>query len=110
MLGDNIGDRWNGLYTCPVSETGHIVSDVSTETPEVDPYAAAFAAELRAERARKQVTFDELAKTSGINKRTLMRLFDGERDLRAKQLVLISGALDVAPQDIITRAMAAVSE
>lgn len=89
---------------------GHIVSDVTNETPEIDPYTAAFAAELRAERGRKQIGFDEIAAKTGINKRTLFRLFDGERDLRAKHLIVIAEALDVTPQDLITRAMAAVGE
>lgn len=89
---------------------GHIVSDVSNETPEIDPYTAAFAAELRAERARKQIQFDDIAAKTGINKRTLFRLFDGERDLRAKHLILIADALGVDAQDIITRVEAAVGE
>ncbi|WP_336698250.1 helix-turn-helix domain-containing protein [Curtobacterium sp. USHLN213] len=83
---------------------------MNNETPEIDPYTAAFAAELRAERGRKQIGFDEIAAKTGINKRTLFRLFDGERDLRAKHLIVIAEALDVTPQDLITRAMGSVGE
>lgn len=89
---------------------GHIVSVVTNETSEIDAYTAAFAAELRAERGRKQIGFDEIAAKTGINKRTLFRLFDGERDLRAKHLILIADALGVDAQDIITRVEAVVGE
>lgn len=90
---------------------GHIVSIVTNETPaEIDPYTAAFAAELRAERGRKQIGFDEIAAKTGINKRTLFRLFDGERDLRAKHLILIADALGIDAQEIITRVEATVGE
>lgn len=89
---------------------GYKVTAMTNEPAEIDPYTAAFAAELRAERGRKQIGFDEIAARTGINKRTLFRLFDGERDLRAKHLVLLAQALEVTPQELITRAMAAVGE
>jgi transcriptional regulator with XRE-family HTH domain len=93
-----------------MAKMGHIVSDVNMETPEIDAYEAAFAAELRAERARKQMTFDALERATEINKRTLMRLFDGERDLRSKQMMLICAALGVDPKEFVGRVEAVVKQ
>ena len=89
---------------------GYKVTVMTNEAPEIDPYTAAFAAELRAERGRKQIGFDDIAAKTGINKRTLFRLFDGERDLRAKHLILIADALGVDSKDIIARVEATVGE
>jgi transcriptional regulator with XRE-family HTH domain len=83
---------------------------IVTDSPEIDPYTAAFAAELRAERARTQTPFEEIAVKTGINKRTLFRLFGAERDLRVKQLILIAGALGVDEGEIIRRVKHAVKE
>lgn len=81
------------------------------ETPDLDDvYTAAFAAELRSERAVKNIPFAEIEEATGINQRTLFRLFKGERDLKASHLIRITAALGVTPQDLITRTQKRVDE
>lgn len=70
----------------------------------------ALAAELRAERAVKNVTYSTLEAETGITERTLMRLFKGDRDLRAAHLILLTGALGITPADLIARAEKRVAD
>lgn len=75
---------------------------------EKDPakgYNAAVAAELRAERAMRRMTIDQIVETSDIPKRTLLRLLNTERAINVESLAAIATALRVDPDVILTRAL-----
>ena len=67
---------------------------------------AALAATLRAERAAKRMTIDQLADRSGIPKRTLIRLINAERSLNIEHAVSLAEALDLPIEILIERAKA----
>lgn len=71
---------------------------------------AAIAAELRAERAASRMSFDELAERTGISKRTLLRLLNGERAVTMAYLETICEELGVTMSAIAARAEARMSE
>lgn len=77
---------------------------VNEEADAADTLNEALAAELRAERGVTGKTFGSLETETGIPERTLMRIFKGERDLRASHLILLTTALGVTPADLIARA------
>jgi transcriptional regulator with XRE-family HTH domain len=77
---------------------------VNEEADAADTLNKAMAAELRAERAVTGKTFAAIEAGTGIPERTLMRIFKGERDLRASHLILLTAALDITPADFIARA------
>jgi transcriptional regulator with XRE-family HTH domain len=68
------------------------------------PEAAAFAAQLRAERAVAGVSQDELARRTGISKSTILRLESGERVMDTAQLGAICRALGIAIGTFAVRA------
>lgn len=59
------------------------------------PEAAAFAAQLRAERAVAGMSQDELAKRTGISASTILRLEAGSRVMDTAQLGAICRALGI---------------
>ncbi|MGN0126035.1 MAG: helix-turn-helix domain-containing protein [Rhodococcus sp. (in: high G+C Gram-positive bacteria)] len=61
----------------------------------------AFAAEIRAARARRGVTQAEVAKSSGMSRATIARLEAGERTLDMAQLFDLCEALGVDPGEIL---------
>lgn len=65
---------------------------------------AAVAAEIRAERAARQVTIDELADRSSISKSTLLRLLNERRLIGMEALSDIARALGVSATVIVGRA------
>lgn len=67
-------------------------------------FAAAVAAELRAERARKKVTFDEVVERSGLSKSGVLRYLNGQRDIPLPAFFAICEALGVSPTVIFERA------
>jgi transcriptional regulator with XRE-family HTH domain len=83
---------------------------VTNTTDPSDALNDALAAELRAERGVKGTTFATLKAQSGISESTLMRLFKGERDLRASHLILLAEALEISPADLIARAEKRVAD
>lgn len=46
-----------------------------------DKFNQAIAAELRAQRARKQFTLDQLAEKTGLSKATVLRYLNGQRQI-----------------------------
>ncbi|WP_082628257.1 helix-turn-helix domain-containing protein [Actinobaculum massiliense] len=64
----------------------------------------AVAAELRAEKAIQQTTFDDLAHQTGISKRTLIRILNADRIITTAYLESLCTALGITPIDIIARA------
>jgi len=65
---------------------------------------AAVAAELRAERAAQEVTFDDLVKRVSLSKSTLLLLFNARRLISIEALVEVADALGVSVLDIVERA------
>lgn len=70
----------------------------------------AIAGELRAERSRRRITFDALSARTGISKRTLIRVLNGERAINMAVLESICEALGVPPSDLIKIAQARLEE
>lgn len=64
----------------------------------------AIAGELRAERGRQRITYDQLAESTGIGRRTLIRILNGERAINMSVLEAISEAFNLAPSAIIQAA------
>lgn len=62
------------------------------------------AAELRAERGRKRMNIEDLAKKSGIGERTMQRYLLGTRVPNIELLDEICRALGVSVRDIMERA------
>lgn len=67
-------------------------------------FNAYVAAELRAERAAKQITYDKLAELTGINRRTLIRLLKAERAIDTAHLASLCEALGMDIVDLISAA------
>ena len=64
----------------------------------------AVAAELRAERAAKGITFDTLTERVNLSKSTLLFLFNARRLISLEALAEITSALDISVIEIIERA------
>lgn len=74
---------------------------------EMDPgkgLNGAIAGQLRAERSRARVTFDELHERTDVSRRTLIRLLNGERQISMAALESICEALGLSPSDVIASA------
>lgn len=84
---------------------GHIVADV---TDYGDRFNAAVAAELRAERARKGITYAAIIASTGIAQSTLQRYFKGERDIPLPAYQDLCRALGVSPRLVFERAEHAI--
>lgn len=65
-----------------------------------DAFNAAVAAELRAQRGRVRVTFDQLAERTGLAKTTVLNYLNGKRDIPMDAFADLCRALDV-PQRVI---------
>jgi DNA-binding helix-turn-helix protein len=64
----------------------------------------AVAAELRAERAAKGITFDALTERVSLSKSTLLLLFNARRLISLEALVEITSALGISVIEIVERA------
>lgn len=64
----------------------------------------AVAAELRAERVAKKITFNVLTRRVSLSKSTLLLLFNARRLISLEALVEITSALGVSVIEIIERA------
>lgn len=73
-----------------------------------DEYAAALrvalATELYEMRAAKDVTYDALAEQSGINRRTLIRMLQGEASIDVAELYRICRVLVLDPRTVLAAA------
>lgn len=68
---------------------------------------AAVAAQLRAERARRDWTQAELAGRAGLHYNTIHRIEKGQRGMSLAQLYAICGALGIDPGEFLDAAQAA---
>lgn len=75
-----------------------------------DAFNAAVAAELRAERARKKITFEALASAAGLSKSATMNYFNNKREIPTGSLADICAELGVSPRLIFERAENAVNK
>lgn len=77
-------------------------------TNESDPgkgFNAAVADTLNGERVASGMTFDDLAKASGVSKRTLMRLLSTkERHLNVEVIATIAAQFNLSPTEVFVRA------
>lgn len=72
------------------------------------PLNLAIGAELRAARARAQMTIRELSAASGVPRSTLQKMLKGEAGMDAEYLHRVCSALGVALHDLIAQAIAAL--
>lgn len=67
-------------------------------------FAAAVAAELRAERARQQITLDVLVEMTGLSKSAVLRYLNGQRDIPLPAFFALCDALAISPALLFERA------
>ncbi|TFD27474.1 helix-turn-helix domain-containing protein [Cryobacterium cryoconiti] len=70
----------------------------------------AVAAQLRAERAAKGMTIDQLVAVSGISKSQVLRLVHGKRDIDMRDIASLTQALGLDPVTLISRAQARMAD
>lgn len=70
----------------------------------ITPRIKALAAELRAEKAAKELTYDEIAERSNMQKMTVHRYMSGSRDIPMGKLLAMCEALGVSLPVLIERA------
>lgn len=75
-----------------------------------DAFSAAIAAELRAQRARVQVTFDALADKTGLAKTTVMNYLNGRREIPVPAFTELCRALGANPHVLFDAAQKAVEK
>lgn len=66
-------------------------------------FAAAVAAELRAERARKQLSQDDLVEATGLSKSAVVRYLNGQREIPLPAYFALCDALHVSPTVVFER-------
>ena len=64
----------------------------------------AVAAVLRGERAAQRITFDELAVRADLDKSTVLRMLNNQRDMKMAQFSALCGALGVSSVDVMAAA------
>mgnify|MGYP000854497925 CR=1 FL=1 len=75
-----------------------------------DAFGTAVAAELRAQRARKRITFDALAAATGLAKTTVLNYLNGKRDIPMPAFIDLCEALGADPQAIFVAAEESIEE
>lgn len=63
-------------------------------------FNAILAAELRAQRARKKMTYDELAAATGLSKVTVLRYLNEQREMGVQSFVELCIALGADPDNL----------
>lgn len=75
-----------------------------------DAFNAAIAAELRAQRARVQITIDELVGATGFAKTTVLNYLNNKRDIPVPAFTELCVALKADPRAIFDAAEKAVED
>ena len=71
---------------------------------ELTALSAALAAEIRAERARQQLTQEQVFEPAGMSKSAYLRIETGQRGANVAQLAHIADALGLPLSDLVARA------
>ena len=87
---------------CDLRHTGDTVVHMENEKSVLN---AAVAAEIRAEKAAKNMTAADIAKAARIPVGTLSRVLTGERDINVTQLGKIARAFGTTVEHIMSRAV-----
>lgn len=69
-----------------------------------DRFSQAVAAELRAERVRKQITVATVVEDTGLSKSAVLHYLNGKRDIPTSSFAEICQSLGVDPREIFVRA------
>lgn len=69
-----------------------------------DAFRTALAAELRAQRARVEITVDELAKRTDLAKSTVLNYLKGKRDVPMGTFFELCLAMDANPEVLVRNA------
>ncbi|WP_327143069.1 helix-turn-helix domain-containing protein [Nocardia sp. NBC_01327] len=75
------------------------------ELPDLHDFNRAVGEELRTARARRRLTRPQLAAISGVAVSTIQRFENGERSPDLTQLYTLCTALDISPQEILTKSI-----
>lgn len=75
-----------------------------------DRFNLAVAAELRAQRGRTKITFDELVDATGLAKTTVLNYFNGKRDIPMPAFADICRALGITQHEIFIAAEKTVED
>ena len=74
---------------------------------QIGPVTTHVAQELRAQRARLQMSYDELSARSGVSKPTVIGCLKGERTMAFEVYIALCKALELDPGKLIDDAVAA---
>lgn len=73
-----------------------------------DLFSRLVAGELRADRARKKMTIDQVVLATGLSKSAVLNYLNGKRDIPTSALAEICLALGIDPHDVFQRAFSAL--
>lgn len=71
---------------------------------KMQAYQEAIAEQLRAERAARGLTIEDLAATTTLHRSSVIRYLSGERDIKISVLFELSGALGLSVPELLRRA------
>lgn len=69
-------------------------------------FSAAVVVQRQAERGAKGWTYGDLAAAAGMTEQSVMRYLTSKRDMRLTDLGDMARALDLAPDELVSRAVA----
>lgn len=73
-------------------------------------YQDAIAEQLRAERAARNLTMDDLVERTSIARSSVIRYLSGERDIKMSALFELAGALGLSVPELLLRAEQRISD
>lgn len=73
-----------------------------------DRITTAIAAQVRAERGARNISCDELADRSGLDRPTMARIERAEREIAMPELYRMCGVLDIEPRHLLQAAQDAL--
>ena len=85
--------------------------DTENNTPAaMDPYNDALAALLRGRKAELGLTYQDIEDATGVNLRTIKRLFDGQRSIMFGIFIKFCAALNLDPGETVDEVEARVAK
>lgn len=101
-----IGNPVSNLFiVTSTSFHSHNETIISHVGKYLEKLPTAITKQLQAERAASGLTYKKLADLTGTHEQTLMKYFKGQRDIPMSELIKISEALEIAPADLVRRAV-----